>query len=72
MVDMVWTTLGLGVAAGYLLYNWSEGKLQHWAKRGVRFVQPVPFFGNMIPTLFRLDSFADAFQVKIRLIQSIY
>ncbi|XP_014247446.1 cytochrome P450 6k1-like [Cimex lectularius] len=33
----------------YYLYLWGKKKHSYWAERGVKYVEPVPFFGQLLP-----------------------
>ncbi|KAF4519368.1 hypothetical protein B566_EDAN011374 [Ephemera danica] len=61
-MDVWWITLGLLVFLLCLLYTWSTSTHDYWAKRNVPFLDPVPFFGNMAPSLFRRVNFSDHFK----------
>ncbi|KAF4519367.1 hypothetical protein B566_EDAN011373 [Ephemera danica] len=61
-MDVCWITLGLVVVFMCLLYTWSNSTYDHWARRNVPFVKPVPFFGNMGGTVFRRASFTEHLQ----------
>ncbi|XP_065342833.1 uncharacterized protein LOC135941346 [Cloeon dipterum] len=60
MLDF-WTTLGLIAATLTLAYFYAVRNYDYWAKRGIPFIKPVPFFGSMINTVLKTKAFADVF-----------
>lgn len=58
-----WTTIGLLVAVCIAIYHYAVRNNDHWARKGIAFVKPVPFFGNMANTIFKTRSFAEVFLV---------
>ncbi|XP_059470470.1 uncharacterized protein LOC132193665 [Neocloeon triangulifer] len=60
MLDF-WTTIALVGAALALIYAYAVRNNDYWARRGIPFIKPVPFFGNMASTVFKTRSFADVF-----------
>jgi len=58
-----WTTVGLIAATLIAIYAYVVRNNDYWAKRGISYIKPVPFFGNMIGTVFKTRSFAEIFLV---------
>lgn len=45
---------------GYVIYKWSTATYDTFAKRGLKFVPPVPLFGNFFHVIFQTKNFPDA------------
>jgi hypothetical protein len=58
-----WTTIGLVVAVCIAIYQYAVRNNDHWAKKGIAFVKPVPFLGNMANTISKKRPFAEVLQV---------
>jgi hypothetical protein len=58
-----WTTIGLVVAVCIAIYQYAVRNNDYWAKKGIAFIKPVPFFGNMANTIFKTRAFAEVLLV---------
>lgn len=65
-----WTTIGLLVAACIAIYHYTVRNNDYWARKGIAFVKPLPFLGNMANTIFKTRSFAEVFLVGIFIVSS--
>jgi type II secretory pathway component PulF len=61
-----WTTIVLAIAAIFAFYKYAVRNNDHWKKRGIGFLKPVPFFGNMLETVLKTRSFLDVFLVYLK------
>lgn len=43
----------------YLVYKWSSKNFDYFAKAGVPFEKPVPFFGNLLSVILQRESVID-------------
>ncbi|XP_055699431.1 uncharacterized protein LOC129799506 [Phlebotomus papatasi] len=53
----IWTVFAL--LFGYIIYKWSTATYDTFAKRGVKFIPPVPLFGNFFHVIFKTKNFSD-------------
>jgi len=55
-----WTTVGLIAATLIAIYAYVVRNNDYWAKRGIAFIKPVPFFGNMLTVVLHTRSVAES------------
>jgi poly(A) polymerase Pap1 len=58
-----WTTIALVVAVCIAIYQYAVRNNDYWAKKGIAYIKPVPFLGNMANAITKKRPFAEVLLV---------